>query len=161
MNDINDFISYCNNMMIAEEGLFTKLIKKHNDRKQARLKVKEEQRQAFMEHKKQAIPHIHKIATEFAKTYNNSTGSKIMEIDERDISDYDTSYTVLISVNSDGFDYDAIRETISYIESKYGTIMDQYRITVFTEHGGPWVSVGVDDISFNAKEWSEYNRFLN
>lgn len=158
---IESFINYCNDMMIAEEGLFTKMLKKHSDRKQARLKEREERRQAFIANKKQAIPHIHKLANEFVKVYNTLVGSQVMEIDKDDIEDYDNQYTIVITVNSDSFDRDALSKTISNMESKFGMMMDKYRITVFTEFGGPWVSVGVDDISFNTKDWSEWNRFLN
>lgn len=161
MSDINEFINYCDNMIIAEEGLFTKMLKKHNERKQARLKVKEEQHQAFIEHKKQAIPYVRKIATEFVKIYNDSAGSKIMEINDYDIEDFDDRYSVIITLDSNEFDHDALGSAISYIETKYGTIMDQYRITLFTEFGGPWVSVETDEWSFNSKKWSKDDRFAN
>lgn len=161
LKSIESFINYCDSMIIAEEGLFTKMLKKHSDRKQARLKEREECRQAFIANKKQAIPHVHKLANEFVKVYNTLVGSQVMEIDKNDIEDYDNQYAILITVNSDSFDRDALSKTISNIESKFGTTMDKYRISVFTEFGGPWVSVGVDDVSFNAKDWSEWNRFLN
>ena len=112
---IENFIAYCDDMMIAEEGLFSKIKNKINQRKELKRKKELENKTERMERNEKFTEMLQDEGIDFLKKYISKAEFKSKYKDKLymisiEATDYGDPYSIQITEYQDGVDWDKLTE---------------------------------------------------